>query len=367
MDWDQFVQRHAGDGGLLQSSSWAKFQRGLGRTVDAIVIPAKAGIQKIKTDRGSLPIGRAGPISVGDDTAMVALIIEHRFPFGQSYVYSPRGPVTKFPISLPCWQAGNFQFSMNGIVSEIRKKFPKAIYWRVEPPYENFQFPCLAGRQAISNFQLRSAPHNVQPATTLIIDLSTSEEELLAQMKQKTRYNIKISQRHGVRVSVNSEQETVNNFLDLLEETAKRDGFRVHPRGYYQKFLTLTPTLSQGERGLSIELFGAFHGDQLLAGAIVAFYGKWAYYLHGASSSGRRDLMAPYFLHWEIMREAKRRGCTKYDFWGAGDEWPGVSKFKTGFAPATALTHYPGTFDIVLDRKKYFVYRAFQTIRRLGS
>ena len=218
----------------------------------------------------------------------------------------------------------------------------------------------------------------VQPSTTLIIDLSKTEEELLAAMKQKTRYNIRTAMRHGVTVRriTNDELRITEEFLDVLKETAERDGFRTHAREYYKKLLQNNrhaelvsaspeipkPAYRQGRQvrddgSLSIELFCAFHNNQLLAGAIVVFFGQWAYYLHGASSSEHRDLMAPYLLHWEIMRQAKRRGCTKYDLWGAGEEWPGVSKFKTGFAPATPFTHYPGTFDVVFKPMKYWAYR----------
>jgi len=354
--WDQWVQGNALDGGLLQSEGWAQFQRGLGKRVDKIVIPAsepesrqnKSEILKLVQD---------------DDAIGRTLVIEHRLPLAQTYIYSPRGPVCSSYLR---------DFVSSYLVPEVRKKFLKAIFWRIEPTDPGFRVQGIGYRVVKS----------VQPATTLIVDLSKSEEELLAQMKQKTRYNIKVAQKHGVvvipnilisqylpatlRVARRAGPNIQEQFLNLMDETAKRDGFRVHPREYYQKLLDIrNDTLYPKPYTLnpSFELFGAFQGDQLLAGAIVAFFGQWAYYLHGASSNEHRELMAPYLLHWEIMREAKRRGCTKYDLWGAGDEWPGVSKFKTGFAPATALTHYPGTFDVVLNPWKYWVYRFVQKLR----
>ncbi len=354
--WDQWIQLNALDGGFLQSTGWAEFQRGLGRKVVILAWPESVGLD---------------PGQGQDDNGIRALVIEHRLPMGQTYVYSPRGPVV-----------GKNQEELIRLISEIQQQFPRAIFWRIDPP--DCRFLTLN-----SKFSVMRAPHNVQPATTLIIDLSKSEDELLALMKQKTRYNIRLAEKHGVRVASDQGSGIRDQFLDLLEETAKRDGFRIHAREHYQKLLSCrhcepqrsNPRSDAGQASmttrdchsrhgllrndgdLSIELYGVFHNDQLLAGAIVAFFGKWAYYLHGASSNEHRDMMAPYLLHWEIMREAKRRGCTKYDFWGAGDEWPGVSKFKTGFAPETLLTQYPGTFDIVLRPMKYWAYRFIQRLR----
>ncbi len=295
--WDQWIQLNASDGGLLQSTVWAEFQRALGRRVEWFEL--------------------GGTVR--------ALVIEQCLPFGQTYVYSPRGPVVENRED----RIENREQELKAIVEEVRKKFPKAIFWRIEPliPFQISDF----------RFQIAQAPHAIQPTTTLIVDLSKSEEVLLAQMKQKTRYNIHIAQKNSIVVR---NIENLEIFLDLLEETATRDGFRTHSREYYKALLN--------NDNRSVELFGVFNNDQLLAGAIIAFFGTWAYYLHGASSSQRREVMAPYVLHWEVMREAKRRGCTQYDFWGAGDQWPGVSKFKTGFAPATPLTRYPGTLDVVL-------------------
>ena len=302
------------------------------------------------------------------------------------------------------------------MIQEVKRQFPKAIFWRIEPPDSRLQLTAYS-------LQLRRAPRAVQPATTLIIDLSKNEDELLSQMKQKTRYNIKVAQRHGVAVRqmTNYQLPITNAFLDLLEETAKRDEFRIHSREYYKKLLTLTPTLSQqeressddsprpsdekdsnasprphgerdgacpaldaGVRGFTIELFCAFHDGKLLAGESIAFFSQWAYYLHGASSSEHRELMAPHLLHWEIMREAKRRGCTKYDLWGVvgngprlrsgknalqttnyklpDHSWSGITKFKTGFAPDVPLTYYPGTFDVVLRPWEYKLYRLAQRL-----
>ena len=135
--------------------------------------------------------------------------------------------------------------------------------------------------------------------------------------------------------------------FDLLKTTTARDDFRMHPRKHYETILST----------LDAKLFFASYHGQPIATALVVFFGRTAYYLHGASANEHRDVMAPYALHWEIMREAKRRGCMTYDLWGVDEKrWPGVTRFKQGFSPDAPLTTYAGTYDLPLRTMPYFLY-----------
>ena len=313
--WDAYVAQ-APDGGLLQSSAWAAFQEALGRQVAFLRITNK---------------------NESTNTSAHALVVEHKLPLGLSYVYSPRGPVV---MEHGTWNMEHVLSEMAGV---IRQKFPRAIFWRIEPPFSP------SYKLQANSYKLVRASRDVQPATTLVIDLTKSEEELLAAMKQKTRYNIGVAERYGVTVSSSLSDEDCGRFLEILEQTARRDGFKLHPLNYYRVMLTGP-----------FELFVAEHQGRMLAGAIVAFFGQWSYYLHGASSSEHRALMAPYALHWEIMRQAKSRGCTRYDLWGIDEHrWPGVTRFKTGFAPNTKPTTFAGTWDVVFRPALYRLYRSF--------
>ena len=159
----------------------------------------------------------------------------------------------------------------------------------------------------------------IQPAQTLMLNLTLSEEELLGQMHQKTRYNIRLATKRGVKI----EQGGVKNvlaFYQLLKLTAQRDSFRMHSLKHYQTLLEASPE--------SIQIHLAKKEGKLLAAGIFSFYGRRATYLHGASANEGREHMAPYLLQWEMIKKAKSKACRFYDFYGIDAlKWPGVTRF----------------------------------------
>ncbi len=320
--WNAFVAANAEDGGVLQSWEWGEFQESLGRKV-----------WRLSWGEGQIE--------------GACLLVEHRLPFGFKYFYAPRGPV----MNAEC-RMQNAEF-MNEFVRFAKEK--KVSFLRIEPPHENFKFQ-------VSNSQYRSVVP-VQPMQTLRIDLTQSGDELLTAMHEKTRYNIRLGEKHGVQVE-NSKSEILNSkqiqnskfetFFTLMQETAKRDGFQIHTKEHYQNLLNAPICL----------LFNAQLDNKVLATALIAFFGTTAYYLHGASANEHRDCMAPYALHWNIMQEAKRRGCRAYDLWGVDEKrWPGVTRFKKGFAPKTSFTTYVGTHDIPIRPLMYFLYKLWKLFR----
>ncbi|MGC8874715.1 MAG: lipid II:glycine glycyltransferase FemX [Chloroflexia bacterium] len=170
----------------------------------------------------------------------------------------------------------------------------------------------------------------VQFRNTVRVDLRADEATLLARMKQKTRYNIRLAERHGVRVRPGG-VEDLPAFYGLYQETGRRDGFLTRPYSYYRA--VWQPFL---EAGLG-QLFLAEHEGQLLAGVLVFRFGPTAWYMYGASASEKRERMPNHLLQWAVMRWAKAQGCTTYDLWGAPERldktdplW-GVYRFKSGF------------------------------------
>jgi lipid II:glycine glycyltransferase (peptidoglycan interpeptide bridge formation enzyme) len=270
---------------FLQSKEWADFQKSLGRKVWQID-------------------------SVG--------VIKHNLPFGKSYLYSPR-----------C--RGNFLLEdFLKKIKEIAKK-ENAIFFKVEPTEIN------------KKFGLRKSK-DIQPRKTLILDITKSEQELLNQMHYKTRYNIGLAEKKGVRIK--RDKNLFEDFWKLMEETTKRDGFKPHPKEYYKKMLEIP----------EVELFGAKFGNKIIAANIVVFYNKTAIYLHGASDYEHRNLMAPHLLQWEQIKEAKKRGCAEYDFWGIDEQkWPGVTRFKKGFGGQEVI--YPGAYDLIFQPAWYKIYK----------
>ena len=212
--------------------------------------------------------------------------------------------------------------------------------------------------------RFRKAPLDVQPSSTVILDIRPAEEAILASMKHKTRYNIRLSFRKGVQVS-ESGQEDVDLWYDLYRSTAARDRIAIHSREYYHEQFRLASRYEG--RGPTYRLLLARHDGALLAGIIVAVWGKTAWYLFGASGNNKRNLMPTYALQWRAIQMARQRGCETYDLFGippSGDPnhpMHGLFQFKTGFGGT--IINRCGCWDVVLNRPKYMMFRGAEKIR----
>lgn len=229
-----------------------------------------------------------------------------------------------------------------------------SVFLKIDPAEES------ATEAAHAAGKMARLAHAVQPRQSVVLDLiGRSGDELLAAMREKTRYNIRLAERKGVIVK-NIQSEGFETFWDLLQETATRDGFRTHAREYYAKMLAV-----RSDR-FSNELFFAEYGGGVIAAALVNFYhpvsgDASAVYLHGASARSHREVMAPHLLQWRIIQEAKRRGCATYDFWGIDERrWQGVTRFKRGFGGREIA--YPQSIDIVYRSVIYAAYRIAKEI-----
>ena len=303
--WNGIISGH--DGSLLQSWQWGELQRNCQRKVWRLAFRD------------------------GDNFVLAAQIIKHTLPFNKSYLYCPRGPV------------GKFKFAVKKLLKYLKTvgKKEKAIFFRVDPEVEDGAELFTALRK--SGFKL--AKKQVQPQNTLMLDLAKSEDDLLAGMHRKARYNIRLAQRRGVTIRQSVDPQDVDTFFDLMRETTKRDRFSSHLPEYYQKQVEIL-----GQDNL-LKLFLAEYEGQIIAVAIVSFFGNRATYLHGASSYQHRNLMAPHLVQWAAIKEAQKRGCSWYDFNGiapsdAGENhpWAGVTRFKRGFGGQEK--NWTGTLDL---------------------
>jgi len=247
-------------------------------------------------------------------------------------------------------------------------KKEKAGWIRIEP--ENNEILNLIKKNTQN--KIIKAPHDMQPKETLIIDISKSEEEILAGMKSKTRYNIKLAQKHDVSVKAISNKNSrsqkleaksyLEEFLRLTKVMSERQGIKTHSDEYYRKMFEIIPENI-------IKLYVAEYDNQIIAANIVIFYGDTAIYLHGASNDEYRNIMAPYLLQWQAIKDAKEAGCIKYDLGGvkinnkAGKSWEGVTRFKLGFSPNTVPVEFPGCYDIIVNPVKYWTYRIIQKVK----
>jgi lipid II:glycine glycyltransferase (peptidoglycan interpeptide bridge formation enzyme) len=332
--WQRFVSRHP-QGHLLQTWMWGELK-------------AHFGWQPVR-----LVIG-------GDDAVAGAQVLLRAAPGGWRVAYVPAGPLVNWADSA---QAG-------ALLAELHRlcRAHHCIFLKVEPPLPDT--PAL--RDTIAGHGFRSGAPTVQPPRTILVDLTPPEEAILAAMKQKTRYNIRLAARKGVTVHVGNASELAA-FVELMHITGRRDGFGIHGADYYRLAHDLFAPHNAA-------LLMAHLAGEPVAGLMVFAHATTAYYLYGASGNVHRECMAPYLLQWEAMRWARAHGCHTYDLWGipdaeeealetnfatraARDEglW-GVYRFKRGFGGR--VVRNLGAFDYVYQRSLYAAYRLWMRWRR---
>lgn len=357
--WNEFIAENCSES-FLQSWEWGKFQENLGKKVWRIGVTHNDLFDKNKTNKSQIP---------NPKLVAMALIVKYDLPFGRSYLYCPRGPVID--------ELGimNYESRMCGMLfSEIKKiaKDEKSLFLRFDPPVEM--------NQKYST-KLKKSSSEIQPKDTLMLDLEKSEEDLLREMKQKTRYNIRLAERKGTKIT-NYElhvdnrkkfKEKFEKFWELAEETSQRDKFRSHNKDYYWKMLkSLNKENCACDRKLLAKLYLAEYNNKVITSNIVLYFRDYCAYLHGASSNECRNVMAPYLLQWQQIIDAKKAGYKKYDFWGikssqseTNHSWQGITRFKKGFGGYEK--NYIGAYDLVLSNIGYTIYGFMKKIRSLKN
>jgi lipid II:glycine glycyltransferase (peptidoglycan interpeptide bridge formation enzyme) len=213
-------------------------------------------------------------------------------------------------------------------------------------------------RAELSNYQFSIFNQFLKPgrkifkSKTFLLDLTKSEENLLKNMHPKGRYNIKVAQKHEVRVSVGDDD--FEKYLDLIfGGTAKRQGIYMHSRKYHEQLWSCL-------KNSVAHLFVArYQGKILTADMIFAFKDK-IYYAYGASALEHREVMAPTLLLWEIARWGKLQGFKIFDLWGA-EEGRGFSRFKEQFGGE--LVEMAGTFDLPINKWLYPLFKLTEEAR----
>ncbi|OGJ56546.1 hypothetical protein A3D88_04785 [Candidatus Peribacteria bacterium RIFCSPHIGHO2_02_FULL_52_16] len=292
--YDLRVKSHP-QGQLWQSLEWKKYQEALGRDV-----------------------------RIYQDDQSSALVVIDRTAFGLSTWDVPRGPLTAMD---------NGQLTMNNvleyIVSEARKDKSLSVYFSPLKPIVHCPLSVV-----------HSVRHE-QPQATRIIDLTKSEEEILAQMHQKGRYNIKVAEKHGVMIE---QSQDIDAFYELMKKTSERDRFGKHSKNHYGAMLKHLP---------GAFLMIAQHDKKPIAGLMGVLWNGLGVYYYGASSHAYRALMAPYALQWAAMRHCKASGYHSYDLFGiappssdSSHPWVGISDFKAKFGGQ--VIEYPPEREIVI-------------------
>lgn len=255
-------------------------------------------------------------------------------------------------------------------LSEEGKK-RKAIFIKVEPyeiQNENGEMRNERELFQISNFksQINKSPHPLFPSWTQIVDLTKSEEELLSSMKPKTRYNIKLAQKHGVEIREMISEEGFEIFSKLYFETTKRQDYRGHNKQYHR---IVFESLKKEITRIFIAFYSADGRTTPLSAFELFIFNDVAYYPYGGSSLEHRNVMAPNLLMWECLRFAKASGCKKFDMWGSlppdydqGGDWAGFTRFKQGFGGE--FVEFVGSYDLVLNTTLYTIYNMADKLRK---
>ena len=366
--WNEFIAENCSES-FLQSWEWGRFNCVLGKKVWRLGITEDGLLTNGKTEELRI-INYESKIKL----LAVALVIKYDLSFGWSYLYCPRGPVIN--------ELGirNYESRTCGMLfNEIKKiaKEERSLFLKIDLPVEvNYEYFS----------KLKKSQNEIQPKNTLMLNLEKSEEDLLKEMKQKTRYNIRLAEKKGVAVTnyelcADNKKEfkkKFEKFWELTEETSRRDKFRSHNKNYYWKMLESLSFHSKSNKDrqkLQTKLYLAEYDNKVIVTNLVLFFGDMAIYLHGASSNEYRNVMAPYLLQWQQILDAKKAGCKMYDFWGIQNSqsktdlpwekkinsWGGITRFKRGFGGLEK--NYIGAYDLIFSDIGYPIYGSMRKIR----
>ncbi len=222
----------------------------------------------------------------------------------------------------------------------------------------------ISGKEDFFKYpNLEKSPHPLFPKWTIMLDLQKKEDELLANMKSKTRYNIRLAQRKGVVVRQMDNEQGFKIFSRLYFETCKRQNYKGHTPEYHK---IIWQTLKEKVAHILI----AFYKNEPLAAYEIFLYKDTLYYPYGGSSTKHRNLMSTNLLMWETILFGKRHGAKIFDMWGSlppeydqSHPWAGFTRFKQGYGGK--FVEFIGTWDLIIDKKKYLIFSNLYKLRNI--
>lgn len=323
-DWEGFLGKHP-EANFLQSWEWGEFHVALGHK-----------------------IFRSGFFNEGKLVGIMLSVIE--IARRGTYLTVPAGPIIDW---------GN-----KSLVNEFKHEVVRlarennCVFVRVRPQLGE----SVSSIALFKNLGFHPAPMHLHAELTNQLDITKPADELLTNMRKATRYEIKKAEKIGIRIVKSVKPEDIKTFYNLEMETAKRQKFV--PFSYkflYEQFKTFAST------GNAI-LYSAYFEKELLAQAFIIFYGTEAVYHYGASTNSGRKYPGAYLIQWQAILEAKKRGLTRYNFWGVAPEeisnhrFSGLSLFKRGFGGQDIA--YLHAQDLIINYPKYFINYIVEWSRR---
>jgi peptidoglycan pentaglycine glycine transferase (the first glycine) len=278
-------------------------------------------------------------------------------PTGLSMVYVPKGPL------LDDWGDAALRQRVFEDLMAIAKR-ERAIFIKIDPdvrlgtgiPGHSDETNDLIGEAVLHDLRAcgwHYSGEQIQFANTFMIDLGQDEEQLLARLKQKTRYNIRLAERKGVEIRPGSVAD-MELLYHLYAETSLRDGFVIRSFDYYQALWSAF--LKAG----MARIFIAEVDREPVAALVLFLFQRKAWFLYGMSRDTHREKMPNYLLQWEAIRQCKRAGCLVYDLWGAPyqfvetDPLWGVYRFKEGLGGQ--VVRHIGAWDLPVQQTRYRLF-----------
>ena len=314
----------------------------------------------VKSRYGWNPLYRIWNDDRGDTVAAVQILERSvrlpLLPIEFNMLYCPKGPLLD-------WSDKSLRERVLFDLGDIARQ-RKAVFVKIDPdvrsglgvPSESNSVDVMEGIDAVEHLQKHGwifSEEQVQFRNTIMIDLIPSEEELLAQMKQKTRYNVRLASRKGVSVRSGTPSD-FNMLYQMYTQTAHRDGFVIRHEDYYMDVWNTFFTA-----GMLIPLIAMV--DDGAVGAVMLFrFAQKTWYLYGMSTQEHREKMPNYLLQWEAIRQAKSANCEIYDLWGAPDHFDeseklwGVYRFKRGLGGQ--IVRHIGAWDFILRPTMYKLF-----------
>ncbi len=329
-EWDAFVSGHQ-SAHVLQLSGWGALKVASGWEAEQVALPG-GGISPAIHSGAQLLFQRKLGLTLG---------------------YAPRGPLVD-------WRDEREASALLDALAECCRRHGASVL-KLEPELAD----TYANRALLARLGLRPSPLTVQPRSTIQVDISGSEEDILLRMKSKWRYNVRLAERKGITVRACTDAD-LPTFNALMAETARRDNFDVHTAAYYNAaFALLAPH--------NAVFLLAEYNEQPVAAIVVCVVGHMAWYLWGASSDRERNRMPNHALQWAGMRWARSRGATIYDLWGIPDALGQIAQgLRDGDGSGTPVDEMPLDVEALPGDGLWGVYRFKQgfggnVVRMIGA
>ena len=302
--------------------------------------------------------------SMGAVTERIGFFEDGKLKSGIQIIFS-KIPKTNYTVGIASKTVMPEQEHIEALKEAAKKH--RAVFIKVEPDvfspvqkYNSLEEPIENKKK----FLLKNGAKNGKPffeKYNFLLNIEKPEEDLLASFHSKTRYNIRLAEKKGVSIIDNSTEEGMEDYIRLMEETTKRQGFFNHNGEYFRRMFKIFPTDT-------LRIFEAVYKEEVLTAWILFKFNGKLYYPYGASGNNHRELMPNNLIMWEAIKYGKELNCSVFDLWGClgpnpntADSWYGFHKFKAGYNPQ--LVEYIGTFDFVYKPLMYKLFNFADKIR----